>query len=185
LEEEAHEIIRQWEANEPETRKLWQTHERLVRGGPARDYRKLGVHSTSNTRSRTSTSRQGDRRGGAPARRLREGRDRRRGRRLEKYGLPDKVVLRSDGTSLYITQDLYLAKKRVEEHGLDGLTYIVGNEQTSSSSSSSRFSKLLGYPWASKLTHLSYATLTCSAAASSRARAPSPTARRPRLRARD
>ncbi len=48
---------------------------------------------------------------------------------LKKYGLPDKVVVRSDGTSIYITQDLELARIRMQEEKTDFTAYIVGNEQ--------------------------------------------------------
>jgi arginyl-tRNA synthetase len=49
--------------------------------------------------------------------------------KLEQFGLPDKVVLRADGTTVYITQDIYLAKLKFDEYKLDKSIYVVGSEQ--------------------------------------------------------
>ncbi len=75
---------------------------------------------------------------------------------LSSFGLKDKVILRSDGTSLYITQDLYLAIKRYEEERFDKLIYVVGDEQDLHFKQLFAILKLLGYDWAKNLYHRSY-----------------------------
>lgn len=157
LEEEAHESIRLWEAGDAATLKLWQTMNDWCEAGHRETYRKLGFHFDVEHRESEiykfgkDIVEEGIRRGvlekdatGAVI------------ARLEKHGLPDKVVLRADGTSLYITQDLYLAKKRVEDYGLDSLIYVVGSEQDLQFQQLFKILELLGYPWATKLTRLGY-----------------------------
>ncbi|HJV33183.1 MAG TPA: arginine--tRNA ligase, partial [Patescibacteria group bacterium] len=80
--------------------------------------------------------------------------------KLEPFGMPDKVLLRSNGTALYITQDLYLAKKKFEDYGLDRSLYVVGNEQNLQMRQLFKILELAGYPWATKLEHLSYGYVT-------------------------
>ncbi|MCA9322473.1 MAG: arginine--tRNA ligase, partial [Planctomycetes bacterium] len=67
-----------------------------------------------------------------------------------------KVLLRSDGTSVYITQDLGTALMKTEEHQLDGQIYVVGNEQNYHFKVLFRVLEKLGYDWAKNLHHLSY-----------------------------
>ena len=80
----------------------------------------------------------------------------------EEFGKDDEgkarmiTVLRPDGTSLYTTQDLGLAVRRVEEYSLDRLVYIVGSEQRFHFQSLFAMLKALGYEWAQKLYHLWY-----------------------------
>jgi len=75
---------------------------------------------------------------------------------LEKENLGEKVLLRPDGTSIYITQDLYLAVLKDKEYKLDGSIYVVGNEQEYHFKVLFSILKKLGYNFANKLTHLSY-----------------------------
>lgn len=71
-------------------------------------------------------------------------------------GLDEKVLLRSDGTSVYITQDLGTAVMRQQEYGADEMVYVVGNEQNYHFQVLKLVLKKLGYEWADKLFHLSY-----------------------------
>ncbi|MFT4283063.1 MAG: arginine--tRNA ligase [Candidatus Woesearchaeota archaeon] len=75
---------------------------------------------------------------------------------LESKGLGKKYLQRKDGTSIYITQDLYLAKKRFEEYSMDRMVYVVGNEQDYHFKVLFEILKLLGYEFADKCFHLSY-----------------------------
>ena len=76
---------------------------------------------------------------------------------LKSYGLDEKLLLRSDGTSVYITQDIGTAFLRYKDHPkMDGMIYTTGNEQDYHFKVLFRILSLLGYPWAKKLNHLSY-----------------------------
>ncbi|MFH1256650.1 MAG: arginine--tRNA ligase [Candidatus Diapherotrites archaeon] len=75
---------------------------------------------------------------------------------LEEFGLPNKILLRSDGTSLYMTQDLFLAKKKFEEFKFQQSIYVVGSEQNLYFRQLFKTLELLGFKWANRLRHLSY-----------------------------
>ena len=76
---------------------------------------------------------------------------------LKSYGLDEKILLRSDGTSVYITQDIGTAFLRYKDHPkMDGMIYTTGNEQDYHFKVLFKVLSLLGYPWAKKLNHLSY-----------------------------
>jgi len=75
--------------------------------------------------------------------------------KLDKFKLPDKIVLRPDATSLYITQDLYLAYLK-DKHHLDSSIYVVGSEQDLYFKQLFKILELLGFENASKYHHLSY-----------------------------
>lgn len=71
-------------------------------------------------------------------------------------GLDEKIVLRSDGTAVYMTQDIGTAVQRVRDHDIDGTVYTVGNEQDYHFKVLFLIMKKLGYEWADNLHHLSY-----------------------------
>ena len=76
---------------------------------------------------------------------------------LKSHGLDEKLLLRSDGTSVYITQDIGTAFLRYKDHPkMDGMIYTTGNEQDYHFKVLFKILSLLGYPWAKKLNHLSY-----------------------------
>ena len=75
---------------------------------------------------------------------------------LTDEGLDQKLLLRSDGTSVYMTQDLGTAHQRFEEYTLDEHIYVVGNEQNYHFQVLRLVLKKLGYSWADSITHLSY-----------------------------
>ena len=75
---------------------------------------------------------------------------------LENEGLDHKLVLRSDGTSVYMTQDIGTAIQRFKDFEAEGMTYVVGNEQDYHFKVLFLILSKLGYEWASKLHHLSY-----------------------------
>ena len=75
---------------------------------------------------------------------------------LEKYKLPDKVILRPDGTSVYITQDLYLAGMRYKDFKFNKMIYVVASEQQNHFKQLFKILELLKEPYANGLIHLSY-----------------------------
>jgi arginyl-tRNA synthetase len=75
---------------------------------------------------------------------------------LDKEKLGEKVILRADGTSIYVTQDLYLAKLKDEEYNLDGSIYVVANEQNYHFQVLFSILKKLKFKFTEKLYHLSY-----------------------------
>lgn len=76
--------------------------------------------------------------------------------RLEKYDLPDKVLLRSDGTSIYITQDLQLAKDTFDKLKIDKKLYVVDNRQSDYFKQLFTIFEILGFDFAKKIHHVSY-----------------------------
>lgn len=79
--------------------------------------------------------------------------------RLEKYDIPDKVLLRADGTSLYSTQDLQMAKDNIEQLGLDSRVYVVDYRQSDYFRQLFKILEIFGFSWATRLHHLSYGTV--------------------------
>ena len=75
---------------------------------------------------------------------------------LTSDGLDQKLLLRSDGTSVYMTQDLGTAERRFEEYSLDELIYVVGNEQNYHFQVLKLILKKLGFDWSDNIYHLSY-----------------------------
>lgn len=75
---------------------------------------------------------------------------------LEKDGLGKRVLLRPDGTTLYITQDLALAEKRYKDYRMSNMVYVVGSEQIEHFRALFRIFGLLGYPFAKNCYHLAY-----------------------------
>jgi arginyl-tRNA synthetase len=76
--------------------------------------------------------------------------------RFEKYNLPDKVLLRSDGTSIYITQDIQLAKDNYEKYNFEKRMYVVDKRQSDYFRQLFKIMELLGFEWVDRLLHLSY-----------------------------
>ncbi|OGC49986.1 arginine--tRNA ligase [candidate division WWE3 bacterium RIFCSPHIGHO2_01_FULL_40_23] len=76
--------------------------------------------------------------------------------KLEKYGIPDKVLLRSDGTSIYSTQDLELAKESFEKYGLYKRLYVVDHRQDDYFRQIFKILEIFDFPWAGNLYHVSY-----------------------------
>jgi arginyl-tRNA synthetase len=76
--------------------------------------------------------------------------------KLEKYNLPNKVMLRSDGTSIYITQDTQMAKDDFEKYHYDKRVYVVDNRQSDYFKQLFKIIELLGFEWVRNLYHLAY-----------------------------
>ncbi len=79
--------------------------------------------------------------------------------KLEKFGLPDKVLLRSDGTAIYSTQDIGAAKTRHENYNFDRMVYVVGEEQSIYFRQLFKTLEMMGEDWAKKCVHLPFGHL--------------------------
>ncbi len=153
----AQEMLRKWEANDPEVRGLWATMNGWCYEGFDATYKRAGVNFDKNYyESQTYVLGKED---------VLKGKE--KGVFYEKdgavwvdntkEGLDEKVLLRRDGTSVYMTQDIGTAIKRFEEYpGLSKLIYTVGNEQDYHFKVLFIILKKLGFAWADELFHLSY-----------------------------
>lgn len=155
---EAQEMLRQWEAHEPKVIELWQKMNGWVYDGFAKTYKRLGVAFDeylyeSNTYILGKDIVEVGLNKGVFYKRE----DGSVWIDLTAEGLDEKLVLRSDGTSVYITQDLGTAVERFKNNPtLEELTYVVGNEQDYHFKVLFLILKKLDYSWADALHHLSY-----------------------------
>lgn len=154
---EAQEMLRKWEANDPEVRALWEKMNGWCYEGFDATYKRAGVDFDKNYyESQTYVLGKNDVLEG-----LKKGvfyeKDGAVWVDNTKEGLDEKVLLRRDGTSVYMTQDIGTAIKRFEEYpGLSKLIYTVGNEQDYHFKVLFIILKKLGFSWANDLHHLSY-----------------------------
>ncbi len=153
----AQEMLRKWEAKDEQVYKLWQTMNGWVYEGFDVTYKALGVdfdkvYYESQTYLLGKSL-------------VQEGLDKGVFFRkednsvwidLESDGLDQKLLLRGDGTSVYMTQDLGTALSRFEENKLDDMIYVVGNEQNYHFQVLKLVLKKLGYEWSDNIYHLSY-----------------------------
>jgi len=154
---EAQEMLRQWEAGDSETVSLWKTMNNWVYDGFAVTYRNLGVDFDKiYYESKTYLLGKKIVEEGLAKGVLYQKADGSVWIDLRDEGLDEKLLLRSDGTSVYMTQDIGTAVMRFEEYGFDRLIYVVGNEQDYHFKVLFLVLKKLGYAWADKLYHLSY-----------------------------
>lgn len=154
---EAREMLRRWEQKDPEIRSLWEMMNNWVYAGFDETYKRLGVdfdkiYYESNT--------------------YLEGKDKvleglEKGIMYRKddgsvwadltdAGLDHKLLLRSDGTSVYMTQDIGTAKLRYQDYPIDKMIYVVGNEQNYHFQVLSLLLDRLGFKWGKDLVHFSY-----------------------------
>ncbi|MCX6801703.1 MAG: arginine--tRNA ligase [Candidatus Diapherotrites archaeon] len=157
LQEEANELLRKWEAKDPETIALWKKMREWVFEGFKETYKKFGssfdeIFFESDFYDKAKPLIELGLKKGV-FEKTEEGAVI---ARLEKYGFPDKTVLRADGTSIYISNDLALTKHKVEAFHLDKNLYCVASEQDLYFRQLFKVMELLGFPWAKKCEHLSY-----------------------------
>lgn len=154
----AQEMLRQWEAGDPEVISLWKKMNGWVYDGFAVTYKNLGVDFDSYYYESNTYLLGKD----IVERGLTQGvffkkEDGSVWCDLTADGLDEKLVLRADGTSVYITQDMGTATQRVKDYpDVKGMVYTVGNEQDYHFKVLFLILKKLGYDWASHLYHLSY-----------------------------
>lgn len=154
----AQEMLRQWEAGNPEVMKLWKQMNGWVYDGFAVTYKNLGVDFDSYYyESNTYLLGKDIVELGLEKRVFFKKDDGSVWCDLTADGLDEKLVLRADGTSVYMTQDMGTASQRVKDYpDVKGMVYTVGNEQDYHFKVLFLILKKLGYDWASHLYHLSY-----------------------------
>ncbi|MEY3693774.1 MAG: hypothetical protein RL157_1098 [Bacteroidota bacterium] len=154
---EVQEMLRQWEAGDAEVRGLWATMNGWVYDGFNQTYGRLGVRFDRNYyESDTYVLGKQDIEEGLARGVFYRRDDGSVWIDLREDGLDEKLVLRRDGTSVYMTQDIGTAIQRFRDFAIDRLTYVVGNEQDYHFKVLFLILKKLGYAWADQLYHLSY-----------------------------
>ena len=155
---EIQEMLRKWEAGDAETRALWEKMNGWVYEGFAQTYKKLGVDFDKiYYESQTYLLGKKMVEAGLAANSFFRKEDQSVWVDLTDEGLDQKVLLRADGTSVYITQDIGTAQLRFDEYpGLEQLIYVVGNEQDYHFKVLRGIFRKLQRPWADGLYHLSY-----------------------------
>jgi len=157
LMQEAREMLRRWEQNDPEIRSLWQTMNTWVYAGFDETYKRLGV-SFDKIYYESETYLEGKDK-------VEEGlskgiffrkEDNSVWADLTNEGLDHKLLLRSDGTSVYMTQDIGTADLRYKDYPIDNMIYVVGNEQNYHFQVLSILLDKLGFSWGKDLVHFSY-----------------------------
>ena len=154
---EAQEMLRKWEANDPEVRSLWAKMNSWVYAGFDETYQRMGVsfdkiYYESNTYLEGKSEVEKGLASGAFYRRE----DGSVWADLTQDGLDEKLLLRSDGTSVYMTQDIGTAKLRFQDYPIDKMVYVVGNEQEYHFKVLSILLDRLGFPFGKELVHFSY-----------------------------
>jgi len=154
---EAREMLRKWEANDPEVRALWKKMNDWVYAGFDETYKMMGV-SFDKIYYESQTYLEGKEK-------VMEGLEKGLFYRKEDgsvwadltpEGLDHKLLLRGDGTSVYMTQDIGTAKLRFQDYPINKMIYVVGNEQNYHFQVLSILLDKLGFEWGKSLVHFSY-----------------------------
>ena len=154
---EAREMLRKWEANDPEVRSLWKKMNDWVYAGFDETYKMMGV-SFDKIYYESQTYLEGKEK-------VMEGLEKGFFYRKEDgsvwadltaEGLDHKLLLRADGTSVYMTQDIGTAKLRFQDYPINKMIYVVGNEQNYHFQVLSILLDKLGFEWGKDLVHFSY-----------------------------
>ena len=154
---EAHEMLVRWEQGDPEVRALWEKMNSWVYAGFDETYRALGV-SFDKIYYESETYLEGKAKvedGLARGLFFRK-EDNSVWADLTNEGLDQKLLLRSDGTSVYMTQDIGTADMRFKDYPIDKMIYVVGNEQNYHFQVLSILLDRLGFEWGKDLVHFSY-----------------------------
>lgn len=157
LMKEAHEMLVKWEANDPEVRALWEKMNNWVYAGFDETYKALGV-GFDKIYYESKTYLEGKKKveeGLAKGLFVRKD-DNSVWADLTNEGLDQKILLRSDGTSVYMTQDIGTAEMRFKDYPIDKMIYVVGNEQNYHFQVLSILLDRLGFKWGKDLVHFSY-----------------------------
>lgn len=154
---EAHEMLVKWEQNDPEVRALWEKMNSWVYAGFDETYKALGVgfdkiYYESQTYQKGKAKVEEGLEKGLFFRKD----DNSVWADLTNEGLDQKLLLRSDGTSVYMTQDIGTAEMRFKDFPIDKMIYVVGNEQNYHFQVLSILLDRLGFKWGKELVHFSY-----------------------------
>ena len=154
---EAQEMLRKWEAGDKEVRELWSMMNQWVYQGFDESYKRLGV-AFDKIYYESDTYLVGKQKveEGLAKGEFYKREDGSVWANLEKDGLDEKLLLRSDGTSVYMTQDIGTATLRFKEFPIDQMIYVVGNEQNYHFQVLSILLDRLGFKWGKSLVHFSY-----------------------------
>lgn len=154
---EAREMLRKWEAGDEEVRALWKMMNNWVYEGFDETYRRLGVNFDKiYYESDTYLEGKDLVLGGLEKGIMFRKEDGSVWADLTDAGLDHKLLLRADGTSVYMTQDIGTAKLRYQDYPIDKMIYVVGNEQNYHFQVLSILLDRLGFKWGKDLTHFSY-----------------------------
>ena len=157
LMKEARAMLVKWEANDPEVRALWEKMNNWVYAGFDETYKALGV-GFDKIYYESKTYLEGKKKveeGLAKGLFVRKD-DNSVWADLTNEGLDQKLLLRSDGTSVYMTQDIGTAEMRFKDYPIDKMIYVVGNEQNYHFQVLSILLDRLGFKWGKDLVHFSY-----------------------------
>ena len=154
---EAHEMLVKWEQNDPEVRALWKKMNDWVYAGFDETYKALGV-SFDKIYYESETYLKGKAKveEGLAKGLFERHDDNSVWADLTNEGLDQKLLLRSDGTSVYMTQDIGTAEMRFKDFPIDKMIYVVGNEQNYHFQVLSILLDRLGFKWGKELVHFSY-----------------------------
>jgi arginyl-tRNA synthetase len=157
LQDEAYKLLKKWEKGDKKIIALWKKMTKWVLQGFEETYKKLGIHfdkiyfesqiykkgKKRILKELKNKNFEKDEKGNVIA-------------NLEKYGLPNKVVLRGDGTAVYATTDIELAFQRAKDYSFDKLIYVVASEQDLYFKQLFKIFEIIKAPFAKKLQHLNY-----------------------------
>ncbi len=154
---EAREMLRAWEAKDPEVRRLWAEMNSWVYAGFDETYKRMGV-DFDKIYYESDTYLEGKEKvlEGLEKGIMYKREDGSVWADLTADGLDHKLLLRSDGTSVYMTQDIGTAKLRYQDYPIDKMIYVVGNEQNYHFQVLSLLLDKLGFKWGKDLVHFSY-----------------------------
>ena len=157
IQKEAQEMLRKWEAGDKDVVELWKTMNGWVYKGFDETYKRLGI-SFDIIYYESDTYKLGKKlvMGGLEKGIFEKHQDGSVWCNLEKNGLDQKLLLRGDGTSVYMTQDLGTAEERFEKYHFDQMIYVVGDEQNYHFQVLKLILKKLGFGWADSIYHMSY-----------------------------
>ncbi len=154
---EAHEMLVKWEQNDPEVRALWEKMNNWVYAGFDETYKKMGVgFDKIYYESQTYLKGKAKVEEGLAKGLFERHDDNSVWADLTNEGLDQKLLLRSDGTSVYMTQDIGTAEMRFQDYPIDKMIYVVGNEQNYHFQVLSILLDRLGFKWGKELVHFSY-----------------------------
>ncbi|MDD6472944.1 MAG: arginine--tRNA ligase [Bacteroidales bacterium] len=157
LMKEAREMLVKWEANDPETRALWKMLNNWVYDGFDKTYKRMGVgFDKIYYESETYLEGKDKVLEGLEKGLFYKKEDGSVWADLTPEGLDQKLLLRSDGTSVYMTQDIGTAKLRFQDYPINKMIYVVGNEQNYHFQVLSILLDKLGFEWGKDLVHFSY-----------------------------
>lgn len=157
LMKEAQSMLLRWEQGDKEIRELWEMMNSWVYAGFDETYKQMGVDFDKiYYESNTYLEGKGEVEKGLAAGQFYRREDGSVWADLTKDGLDEKLLLRQDGTSVYMTQDIGTAKLRFQDYPIDKMVYVVGNEQEYHFKVLSLLLDRLGFPFGKELVHFSY-----------------------------